>query len=390
MMTELLWFLLPVAAASGWLVARWERKSREARNPLSRIPADYFKGLNYLLNEQPDKAIEVFIRVLEVDKDTIETHFTLGNLFRRRGEVDRAIHIHQNLIARPSLSGEQRAQALLALGEDYMKAGLFDRAENLFLELVELGVHAVPAQRYLVAIYQQERDWEKAIEMTRRLEKTLGQGQGATIAMYWCEQAETSRDNDEVGRAGELLVKALRADPNCARASLIEGELAMEAGEWRRARDAFQRIEGQAPAYLPLALDALEKCYWRLDESAAYRDYLRGVLERHPSVAVMLALAEQVRRERGEREAAGFIIEQLRHHPSVRGLDELIELHLTRSEGAARENLLTLKELTRRLLEDRPLSQCGHCGFTGKKMHWQCPSCKKWHTVKPIDEATGD
>ena len=390
MIPELFWFLLPVAAASGWLIARWQRAGSETRNPLSRIPPDYFKGLNYLLNEQPDKAIDVFIRVLEVDKETIETHFTLGNLFRRRGEVDRAIHIHQNLIARPNLSGDQRAQALLALGEDYMKAGLFDRAENLFQELVEADLYAVPALRHLVAIYQQEKDWEKAIEMTSRLGKALGSDQGATIAMYWCELAEVARDDGDLGLAGERLVKALRADPNCVRASLLEGELAMEAGEWRRARDAFQRVEGQAPVYLPLALESLERCYWRLDESAAYCDYLHGVLERHPSVTVMLALAEQVRRERGEREAAEFIIEQLRHHPSVRGLDELIELHLTRSEGNARDNLLTLKELTRRLLEDRPLSQCGHCGFTGKKMHWRCPSCKKWHTVKPIDETAGE
>ena len=156
---DLLWLLLPLAAASGWLAARFEYR-RNAAKQLD-LPSAYFQGLNFLLNEQPDKAIEIFIRVLEVNSDTVETHLALGNLFRRRGEVERAIRVHQNLIARPTLGKEQRSQALLEPGQDYFKAGLFDRAENLFLELAEIRAHSEQALALLRHIYQQEKEWEK-------------------------------------------------------------------------------------------------------------------------------------------------------------------------------------------------------------------------------------
>ena len=169
-MLELIIILLPIAAASGWLVARRGYEKREQK-PLQDCSPAYFKCLNYLLNEQPDKAIDVFIKLLEVDSDTVETHMALGNLFRRRGEVERAIRIHQNLIARPSLSRQQRAQALLELGQDYMRAGLFDRAENLFVELAETKLYNKQALTNLLEIYQQEKDWAKAVAIGRRLSR---------------------------------------------------------------------------------------------------------------------------------------------------------------------------------------------------------------------------
>jgi lipopolysaccharide biosynthesis regulator YciM len=186
--TDLLWLLLPLAAASGWLAARFEQK-RHARQSFD-LPSAYFKGLNFLLNEQPDKAIEVFMRVLEVNSDTVETHLALGNLFRRRGEVERAIRIHQNLIARPTLDKEQRSHALLELGQDYLKAGLFDRAENLFLELAEIRAHSEQALKLLLHIYQQEKEWEKAISITRKLARVSGKNLDEMIAHFYCELAD--------------------------------------------------------------------------------------------------------------------------------------------------------------------------------------------------------
>jgi lipopolysaccharide biosynthesis regulator YciM len=384
--TELLWLLLPVAALSGWFVARRVGECGSEGERRKSLSTNYLKGLNYLLNEQPDKAIDLFIEVLEVDQDTIETHFALGSLFRRRGEVDRAIHIHQNLIARPALSQEQRAMALLALAEDYMRAGLFDRAENLFLELLELNRHTLAALRHLIDIYQQEKDWQKAITMAQRLEREGGREQQSLIALYHCELAELALESDETDEADNHIAAALSNHPDCVRASLLEGGIALEKGQWERARTAYERVERQDPAYLPLTLEPLERCYWRLGRSSEYRNYLEEVMERQPCTSVMMALAVQIRRERGEREAASFIVAQLRNHPTVRGLDELIDLHLTGSEGSEREHLLTLKELTRRLLEDRPLSRCNHCGFPARKIHWQCPGCKKWGTVRPLED----
>src|SRR3972149_1945846 len=185
---DLLWLLLPLAAASGWFVARLEQKRRVQKS--LDLPSAYFTGLNFLLNEQPDKAIEVFIRVLEVNSDTVETHLALGNLFRRRGEVERAIRIHQNLIARPTLDKEQRSHALMELGQDYFKAGLFDRAENLFLELAEIQAHSEQALKLLLHIYQQEKEWEKAIDVTRKLAPITGKIMDENIAHFYCELAD--------------------------------------------------------------------------------------------------------------------------------------------------------------------------------------------------------
>lgn len=178
-MTELFWLflLLPVAAGMGWLAGR-RGGERKGGARFSRLSNTYFRGLNYLLNEQQDKAIEVFLQIAEVDKDTIETQFALGHLFRRRGEADRAIRLHQSLIARQGLSDEQKTRAILALGEDYMRAGLFDRAETLFTDLVRLGVLAPQALKHLIAIYQAERDWPKAIEHAHQYEVASGEAPG--------------------------------------------------------------------------------------------------------------------------------------------------------------------------------------------------------------------
>ncbi|MCK5360007.1 MAG: lipopolysaccharide assembly protein LapB, partial [Gammaproteobacteria bacterium] len=154
--------LLPLAAISGWIASRQDERIR-SRKCGADIPSDYFKGLNLLLNEQPDKAIEVFIKVLEVDSETVETHLMLGNLFRRRGEIERATRIHQNLIARPKLDRYQCSQALFELAQDYLKAGLLDRAENLLLEYAEVEKDPEPALRQLLYVYQQEKEWDQAI-----------------------------------------------------------------------------------------------------------------------------------------------------------------------------------------------------------------------------------
>ena len=193
MMTHAAWLLLiPAAAAAGWLAGRRGGEIKGGAR-VSRLSNTYFRGLNYLLNEQQDKAIEIFLQIAEVDKDTVETQFALGHLFRRRGEVDRAIRLHQNLVARIGLSEEQKTRAVLALGEDYMRAGLLDRAETLFTDLVKMGVHAPQALRQLIAIYQFERDWYKAIDHALEYEKTSGEPMGRVIAHFHCELAEKAR-----------------------------------------------------------------------------------------------------------------------------------------------------------------------------------------------------
>ncbi|MEO5573329.1 MAG: lipopolysaccharide assembly protein LapB [Gammaproteobacteria bacterium] len=387
-MSQWLLLLLPVAAMSGWWVAR-RQLGREGHNG-SDLSSNYFKGLNYLLNEQPDKAIEVFIRMLEVDSETVETHLALGNLFRRRGEVDRAIRIHQNLIARPTLNRQQRTQALLELGQDYMRAGLLDRAETLFQELIDMNDHTEPALRHLIDIYQQEKEWGKAIVAIQKLELLTGIFKAPIIAHYHCELADLALHNSDPELARHRASLALECDRNCVRASLLLAGIEMAEGDYKAALGNFKNIQYQDADYLPEIVAPLLKCYSRLGMTGEIIDYLQQMLQKHNSITLMLTLAELLRAQQGDQQAASFITEQLRKRPSVRGLDRLIELNLTLFEGDARDNLLILKDLIAKLLEGKPIYKCNNCGFAGKAMHWQCPGCKNWSSIKPIQGVEGE
>src|SRR5210317_311267 len=241
MIEYLLLLLLPVAVYFGWWLARaYGRRSLHKRNRL--FSDQYFQGLNYLLNEQPDKAIQVFLELAEVNQDTVETHMALGSLFRRRGEVDRAIRFHQNIIAKPGLGSEQRTQALLELGEDYMRAGLLDRAERLFSELIETDAHTPSALRSLLEIYQQEKDWKNALEQAQRLEQISGEHMGDVMAQFCCEMAEAAIAGNDREKARRHLRQARRHNPRCIRARFILADLLIEDGDYDRALELYEEI----------------------------------------------------------------------------------------------------------------------------------------------------
>ena len=386
---DLLWLLLPVAAVSGWYAARRRSFGEDDDAPESDSRSDYFRGINYLLNEQPDKAIEAFIRVLEVDSETVETHLALGNLYRRRGEVDRAIRIHQNLIARSSLSKDQRSEALLELGQDYLSAGLLDRAEDLFEDLVEQDIYPVQALRQLIDIYEQEKDWEKAIACAQKLEIATGNQLGGVIAHYHCEQAEGLREEGRIEDGLGSVRSALHSHAGCVRASLIEGELLGEAGRYEEALTAYQRIEQQDPDYISEMVPSLHKCFKALARSDEMEDYFTHVMESYDSITATLALAENKREVEGSVAAVQFIASRLRRRASVRGLDRMLQLELEVGNGESLDHLHILKDLTEELLEDRPVYKCEHCGFPARSLHWKCPSCKHWNSIKPIQGVEG-
>ena len=390
-MYELLWLLLPVAAASGWILARRSQAPLPRSRGRSRdFSTDYFQGLNFLLNEQPDKAIEVFIRMLEVDSDTVETHLALGNLFRRRGEVDRAIRIHQNLIARPTLNKQQRSAALLELGQDYMRAGWLDRAESLFEELVENNLHTVLALRHLLDIYQQEKEWDKAIAVALRLDREGRQPLQPVIAQYLCEQAEQAMKKGDEHAAAQSLKRALQYDRRCVRASLLQGRLAAQAGNAKTALKALHQIEEQDIEFLPEALAPLRQCYEQSGGIEDFKRYLRSVIDRYDGVSPVLMLSDLLAATEGPAAAAEFLTEQVRKRPSVRGLGRLIELNLAAASGKGKDDMLILRDLVAQLLAGKPKYKCSHCGFAGKSLHWQCPTCKEWNAVKPIHGVEGE
>jgi lipopolysaccharide biosynthesis regulator YciM len=387
---NLLWLLLPVAAFTGWYLARRMAAGNGPDEPPGGLRSDYFRGINYLLNEQPDKAIEVFIKVLEVDSETVETHLALGNLYRRRGEVDRAIRIHQNLIARDSLSVEQRNEALLELGQDYLSAGLLDRAEDLFLELAGTEPYRVQALRQLIDIYEQEKDWENAVESARKLEKVTGNQLGGVIAHYHCEIAEKERQSGDLNAALKATQKALDTHRGCVRASLLEGDIFRQRQDYERAIRAYQRVEDQNPDYLPETVERIHNCFHALGRPGDIDAYLSRLMDRYGWITATLALAEIRQKEQGVDAAIEFMASQLRRRTSIRGLDRLLQLELQEAGEGSAQHLRILKDLTGELLQDRPVYKCTHCGFPAKSLHWQCPSCKHWNTVMPIQGVEGE
>jgi lipopolysaccharide biosynthesis regulator YciM len=386
-MEGLFWLLLPVAALSGWYAARREHQGLQ-RPP--RLSPDYFKGINYLLNEQPDKAIEVFTRMLEVDSETVETHLALGNLFRKRGEVDRAIAIHQNLIARTNLTDEERTLALLELGIDFMKSGLLDRAEGLFNQVLGSGMYTRQALSNLVDIYQQEQDWPRAIDYARRLEGAGGKSLRDMIAHFYCEQAEESLRENDLQRARGHIQSAMDEDTHCVRASMLAAEVAQREGDYEQAIRCYERIEHQDAAFLPEAVEPLGNCYRALDRSQSFHDYLNALAGRHRGITPVLALSELIAERDGVDAAVDYLTGSLRRRASTRGLDRLIRYTLTHASGSERDNLQLLQEFTSKLLENKSKYRCSNCGFMGRLLHWQCPGCKRWNSVKPIHGIEGE
>lgn len=382
-MNYLLWLLLPVAAVTGWLVALLQRLQKSKTFFLSA--PDYIKGLNYLLNEEPDKAIDIFIKLIDVDSETVETHLALGVLFRRRGEVNRAIRIHQNIIKRPTLHLQQRNLALFELGQDYQSAGLLDRAEDLFNKLVVSDTHQVLALRKLLEIYQQEQDWDKAIHTAQKLAGVSSEPMHRIIAQFYCEQTEDYQQQGQYDAAWQAIQQALKSDPLCVRASLLEGQLALEKGSLKKAIFAFLRVEQQDPDYLTEIIEPLQICYQEIGQVEEFIQYLHIILARYGGITPVLVLATIIKQQKGERAAADFIIKQM-HSPSLLGINRLLDLALSNTDCITRDYLLLFKEITTQLLKNKQAYKCNHCGFMVRKLHWQCPSCKQWNTLKPIQD----
>lgn len=386
-----LWpLLLPAAAWSGWWMANRtdQTKSPSVNNRLSR---EYVVGLNYLLNEQSDKAVDIFIKLLEVDSDTVETHLALGSLFRRRGEVDRAIRIHQNLIARPQLSLIQRKEALMALGQDYMSAGVIDRAERIFLEVVELGgSRETNSLHGLLAIYQQEKAWEKALEVIKKLEISTGSSFHHQAAHYYCEMAQYALKDNSIDKATYCIKQAIQVDVNSVRASLMNASIDMKEGRYKQAIRSLKKVPLQDAEFLSEIVTPLVHCHRELDTMAECIAYLEKTLADHPRASIIFVIAEYLRQHKDVNIAIDFVADNLSKHPSIRGLNRLIYWHLESASGKVREKLQMLYDITSKFLDNKPVYRCGHCGFGAKHLHWHCPSCKQWGRMKPIHGLEGD
>jgi lipopolysaccharide biosynthesis regulator YciM len=372
---QLLFF--PLFFGLGWAAARIDIRHlvKESRS----LPRSYFQGLNFLLNEQPDRAIESFVDAVKVDPQTIELHFALGGLFRRRGETERAIRMHQNLVEREDLPQDLKLQAMAELGQDYLKAGLLDRAEEIFDKLRSSAL-SEDAKRNLLEIYQLEKDWEKAIAIAAELPDVATQKE---IAEYYCELAAAEMIRSRPAVAGEYLKTAVERNRKCVRASLLQGDIEVQQDNVAAAIECWQRIEQQDPTYLALVAQRLLDAYRKLERREEGLQLLRGYLDRYPSLDLLDVVFQLVLESEGAEAAYRLVRDELKRNPTLLGFDKLLEARLLVASPENRPDLDLAKGIvqgyTRRLARYR----CDNCGFKARQFYWRCPACGGWETYSP-------
>ncbi len=378
-----LWWLwaLPVFFALGWAAARIDIQHvlRESR----QLPRSYFRGLNFLINDQTDKAIESLLEIVKHDDpETLDLSFVLGNLFRRRGELERAIRMHGSLLERDDLGAEQRLRALHELAQDYHKAGLLDRAESYYRQLLTTAYRA-SSLVFLLQLYEQEREWLKAIEVARELAEDQGQSRSKEIAQFYCEQAAIEMAQGQSEQAAEHLSSALSVNRLCVRANLLLGDIAAQAGQLDQALHSWRRIESQQPLYLHMLVDRLLKLYRQRGELTAGIALLKDFLQKYPTPDLLAGVYQAMLEVEGPAAAYALVRDELRRNPSMTGLDKLIEVQLMQAPPERQGDLQLVKALVHQHTRRVAFYRCGHCGFMARQFYWQCPACNNWETFPP-------
>jgi len=375
----LLYFLLVIALGIGFLLGRRERRRRpKVEGVVSR---DYFRGLNHLLNERPDLAIDTFVEAMVVSDDTIDTHLALGSLVRRRGEVDKAIRIHQNLLARPVLSGGNRVQVELELARDYLMAGLLDRAETLLRELVgKSGSHRTEALKLLLRIYEREREWGRAMETGKRLIRH-DRDMRRRIAHYYCELAEEAMAVSDLRSARSELARALQMDGRCARANLVGARLELQASRYKEVLRLLERVRDQDATLAGECLGLYEQASIALGDASALVRFASESLEKAPAIELVNTLRHHVELSGDPEAARSYIVEHLLHHPNLAGFVMLLQVLDKAGESLSPEYVRLVRRMSEALLEKQPRYRCQSCGFSGKNLMWQCPSCHEWGSM---------
>lgn len=371
--------LLVLIAVGAWAFGQF--LDRDAALP-TRISADYIRGLNLVLSRKTDEALELFIQMAKVDEDTLETHFALGHLFRRRGEFERAIRVHENLLQRENLNDMQYDQAITALAEDYLGAGLLDRAEGLFEQIVDSETHGQIALEKLVSIYEREGDWTKAIETHRRLEVLSGQ-KTPHVAHYYCELAEQALADGDIEQAREFLKSTIRSPGGALRGTLIRARIASEEGRYRDAIGLFRQVIDQNRGFITEVLPDLLSCYERDNRVGDFESLIVNLSASDPTTNRDLAY--------------GAILHDLSRSPGLAAsisafvasddvLSHLIDVAALESDEAAHRaaTLARISEGLRKLALSTPRYRCANCGYGAQRFIWHCPSCKLWETVRPV------
>ena len=370
--------IIPVAVGFLWLLFRTKQTHKKQQSTLS---SEYFKGLNYLLNDEQGKALDVFVKLVESNWDTIDTHFTLGKIYRKNGEMDKAIKIHQGLIARPSLPERYRSKILLELGYDYLGAGWFDRAEGLFKEVLIQDEKSKEARHNLILIYQQEKDWFKAIDIAVDLFSENPAVTGPMIAHYYCELADISRTKGDISQLEINANKALRYDSACVRATILLADQVKASGEDKKAIKIYQSIEKQDAESMILVIDSLLECYENLSQQDKLYEYLVALQNRHENLFLQNVIASVLEKSEGKKAAIGYLSDKIKHQPSLAGLQKLVAYK--EKDIDADEVFSDLTAAISIMQKDSVEYKCQKCGFSTNTHYWLCPGCNHWGSVKP-------
>jgi len=377
-----LWMLLvfPLFFAMGWLTARMDIK--ELLTESSLLPRSYFQGLNFLLNEQQDKAIEAFIEVVKVDPQTIELHFALGSLFRRRGEVDRALRMHLNLVERADLDEGKKQQALFELAQDYLKAGILDRSELAFQQLLS-SPYAKQSLDFLLEIFQKEKDWLKAIDICQRLTDLTGQSHNKEAGAFYCELATHELARKQMDAATVHLEQALEVNPHAVRATIMLGDMENASDNQKRAIDIWKRIEQQDPQYLQLVAERLLQAHRKIGREDAGISLLQDYQAKYPSHELMNVLFQAVLQRDGAEAAYQLVRNELQRNPTLLGLDKLLEARLLEVTEKNRADVEMVRNLVHQRTRSLAMYYCSSCGFKARQFYWHCPACHGWETYSP-------
>jgi lipopolysaccharide assembly protein B len=378
---EVWWLVsIPFFFALGWIAARVD--IRQVISESRRLPSSYYQGLNALLDEDPDKAIDAFVEIARLDPETAELHFALGKLFRRRGDIERAVRVHQNLLARADLSEEMSAKARFELGQDYLKAGLLDRAEETFHQLT--GTQFSPqASRALLEIYQREKEWRRAIDAALVLQTSGSGAYQKEIAQFHCEIAQDELVHVNPDAALATLDQALAYDRNNVRATLLYGDALLAKGDTEAALRTWRRVEQQSAAHVGLVAQRLLEGFRSVGRVREGLNLLRGYLLEAPSMDLLEVVFRAVLELDGADAANQLVSDELRRTPTLLGLDKLIEARLMHAPPERLAELSLVKSLVGGYAQKLGRYQCGHCGFKSRQFYWHCPGCSQWESYAP-------
>jgi len=370
--------MIPIAIGFLWLLFRSSQTHKRQQSTLS---SEYFKGLNYLLNDEQGKALDIFVKLVESNWDTIDTHFALGKIYRKNGEMDKAIKIHQGLIARPSLPEQYRSKILLELGYDYLGAGWFDRAEGLFKEVLIQDKKSREARHNLILIYQQEKDWYKAIEIALDLFAENPAVTGPMIAHYYCELADIAKTKGDTTQLENNAHKALKYDAACVRASILLADQAKAAGNYEKAIKLYESIEKQDAESIILVIDSMLECYANLSSENKLYEYLLDLQKRHENLFLQTVIVSVLEKSQGKQAAIDYLSDKIKHQPSLAGIQKLVSYK--EAEIDADKIFSDLDKAISVMQKDSVEYRCQKCGFSSNTHYWLCPSCNHWGRVKP-------